>query len=287
MQGKVLDYTDAIQIMNILEGALEDDHEVRKWSGIPALTASAAALASMVALGAPTEARADEAAAKSLLKAMSDYLAGQKAISFSYDSNLEIVTKDKQKLALASSGTVTLDRPDKARVTRHGGFADIEAVFDGKTLTLLGKNTNLYAQVDVPGTIDHLVDELRDKYHRPVPGADLLLSNVYEQLMPRVTNVKDLGSGVIGGVECDHLAFRTEEVDWQIWIAQGARPYPCRYVITSKLVADGPQYSIQIRDWKTSNEVAADDFSFKNTMNAKKIELKDIPMPMNYLKYFR
>ena len=71
------------------------------------------------------------------------------------------------------------------------------------------------------GTIDHLVDELRDKYHRPVPGADLLLSNVYEQLMPGVTNVKDLGSGVIGGIECDHLAFRTEEVDWQIWIAQG------------------------------------------------------------------
>ena len=208
---------------------------------------------------------------------MSDYLAAQKAISFSYDSNLEIVTKDKQKLALASSGTVTLDRPDKARVTRHGGFADIEAVFDGKTLTLLGKNTNLYAQVDVPGTIDHLVDELRDKYHRPVPGADLLLSNVYDQLMPQVTNVKDLGSGVIGGVECDHLAFRTEEVDWQIWIAQGTRPYPCRYVITSKLVADGPQYSIQIRDWKTSNEVAPDDFSFKNTINAKKIELGDIP----------
>src|SRR3954447_11202235 len=199
---------------------------VRKWSSIPALSASAVVLALLLAVGVPTEARSDEAAAKSLLKAMSDYLAAQKAVSFSYDSNLEIVTEDKQKLALASSGTVTLDRPDKARVTRHGGFADIEAVFDGKTLTLFGKNSDLYAQVEVSGTIDHLVDELRDKYHRPVPGADLLLSNVYEQLMPGVTNVKDLGSGVIGGIECDHLAFRTEEVDWQIWIAQGTRPYP-------------------------------------------------------------
>ena len=88
--------------------------------GIPALNVSAAALALLVAVGAPTAARADEAAAKSLLKAMSDYLAAQKTVSFSYDFNLEIVTKDKQKLALASSGTVTLDRPDKARVTRHG-----------------------------------------------------------------------------------------------------------------------------------------------------------------------
>jgi hypothetical protein len=250
---------------------------IRKWLGISAATISATALILTVGFGPPSGARADAAAAKSLLKAMSDYLAAQKAISFSYDTNLEIVTKDKQKLALASSGTIILSRPDKLRATRTGGFADVEAVFDGKILTLLGKNTNLYGQVEVPGTIDHLVDELRNKYKRPVPGADLLLANVYDQLMPAVINVKDLGSGVIGGVECDHLAFRTKEVDWQIWIAQGDRPYPCRYVITSKLVANGPQYSVQVRDWKAGNEVTSDDFSFKNAMNAKKIDLKDLP----------
>ena len=52
--------------------------------------------------------------------------------------------------------------------------------------------------------------------------------------MTDVTDVKDLGSGVIGGKECDHLAFRAKDTDWQIWIAQGDEPYPCRYVITSK-----------------------------------------------------
>ena len=221
-------------------------------------------------------ARADESAAKALVKAMSDYMAAQTAISFSFDTDLEIITKDKQKLALASSGTVILNRPDKLHVTRHGGFADAEAIFDGKTLSLIGRNANVYGQVDVPGSIDHLIDELRDKYHRPVPGADMLQSNVYDELMPQVIDTKDLGSGVIGGVECDHLAFRTNEVDWQIWIAQGARPYPCQYVITSKLVDDGPQYSMQIRDWKTGNEVAPDDFSFKNSTNATKMELSDL-----------
>jgi Predicted periplasmic protein len=150
-------------------------------------------------------------------------------------------------------------------------------LFDGKTLTLLGKTANLYTQVDVPGTVDHLVDELRDKYNRPLPGADLLLSNVYDALMPDVVEAKDLGSGVIGGVECDHLAFRTKEVDWQIWIAQGKNPYPCRYVITTKLVDQAPQYSLQIRDWKTASKVASDSFAFKNSTGAKKIDLKDIP----------
>ena len=237
---------------------------------------SVIALASTVGLGMPMEASADEAAAKALVKAMSDYMAAQKVISFSFDTDLEIVTKDKQKLALASSGTVVLNRPDKLRVTRHGGFADAEAIFDGKTLSLIGRNANVYGQVDIPGSIDHLIDELQDKYHRPVPGADMLESNLYDELMPLVIDTKDLGSGVIGGVECDHLAFRTKEVDWQIWIAQGARPYPCRYVITSKLVEDGPQYSMQIRDWKTGNEVASDDFSFKNSTSAKKVTLSDL-----------
>jgi hypothetical protein len=180
---------------------------------------TAVAIGAAGALMVSAPARADEAQAKALFKAMSDYLAAQNAISLDYDSYLEIVTTQEQTLGLASSGTVTLNRPDKIRATRTGGFANVELVFDGKTASLIGKNANFYAQAEAPGTIDRLIEELRDKYHRPLPAADLLMSNPYDRLMPLVKDAKDLGSGVIGGVECDHLAFRTEEVDWQIWIA--------------------------------------------------------------------
>jgi len=249
----------------------------RKLVKIFAAGISVAVLALVIELGAPSVARADEEDAKRIVKAMSDYMAAQKSISLTYDAILEIVTKDHQKLGLASSGTVTMKRPDELRATRTGGFADVEMLFDGKTLTLFGKNANLYTQVEIPGTIDHLIDELRVKYHKTLPAADLLMTNVYDQLMPAVIDIKDLGSGVIGGVECDHLAFRTKDVDWEIWIAQGDHPYPCRYVITSKRIADAPQYSILVREWKTGDEVVADDFKFKNPTNAKKIDLKDIP----------
>lgn len=184
-------------------------------------------------------------------------MAAQKSLSFEFDATLEVVTHDEQKLALASSGTVTLKRPNKIHSTRTGGFADVEISFDGNTLTLLGKNHNLYTQIEIPGTIEHLVDELKDTYHRPLPAADLLLSNAYDELMQGVVDVKDLGSGVIGGIECDYLAFRENDVDWQIWIAQGEYPYPYRFVITSKLLSAGPQYTIQTRNWKTGGDVAA------------------------------
>jgi hypothetical protein len=236
---------------------------------------SAIALSLMMMLGTSMTASADEADAKRLLKSMSEYLAAQQAISFAYDAVLEVVTEDEQILALASSGDVTLNRPDKILATRSSGFADVEMSFDGKTLTLLGKNLNIYAQQDATGTVDQLVDELR-KHKRPLPAADLLLTDSYEALMQDVVDVKDLGSGVIGGVECDYLAFRAKEVDWQIWIAQGERPYPCRYVINSKSIDGEPQYSIQVGDWKTGDEVAATDFSFTPPADAKKVDLKDL-----------
>ena len=248
---------------------------------------STVALSLIVVLGTPVGVRADEADAKKLLKAMSDYLAAQKALSFEYDAALEVVTKDEQVLALVSSGAVTLNRPDKIRTMRAGGFADVETLFDGKTLTLLGKNLNIYAQESVPGTIDHLIDELRSKYDRHLPAANLLSSDAYDALMRDVVDVKDLGSGVIGGVECDFLAFRKEKVDLQIWIAHGERPYPCRYTVTTRDLPGAPQYTIQIRNWKTGDEVAATDFSFKNPTNAKKVDLKNLEGTGDLPAHFR
>ena len=215
--------------------------------------------------------------AKALLKGMSDYLAAQKVISLSYDSVFEVVSKEKQKLQIATSGTILLNRPDKVRTTRKSGFADTEMVYDGKTLSFLGKGQNAYVQAEVPGTVDTLIDQLRDKFHRQLPGADLLLQNPYDALMTDVTDVKDLGSGVIGGVECDHLAFRAKDTDWQIWIAQGPNPYPCRYVITSTGVDQAPQFTMTIREWKAGASAAAGDFAFNAPAGAKRIEEKDLP----------
>ena len=122
-----------------------------------------------------------------------------------------------------------------------------------------------------------------------MPGADLLGANIYDNLMTDVTDIKDLGSGVIGGQECDHLAFRAKDTDWQIWITQGENPRPCRYVITSKGVDQAPQFTMVVRDWKSGAGVAAGDFSFKPPAGAKLLDAKDLEtlketsdLPENY-----
>jgi hypothetical protein len=52
---------------------------------------SAVALSLAIGLGASSGAQADEANAKKLLKAMSDYMASQQAISFGFDATLEVI----------------------------------------------------------------------------------------------------------------------------------------------------------------------------------------------------
>ena len=208
-----------------------------------------------------------------IFKAMADYVTSQKIVSVAFDSATEVVTTDLQKIQFNSSGQVLLSRPDKVRIQRTGGYTDIELTFDGKTATLLGKHLNAFAQVDAPGTVDELIDGLRDRLNVQIPGADLLMSDLNGTLMADVTDAKHIGHGVVDGVECDHLAFRSAELDWQLWVEIGARPIPRKYVITSKHVAGAPQYTLRIKEWKTDATAGPDAFAFKPPADAKKVEI--------------
>ncbi len=211
--------------------------------------------------------------AAQILKAMTDYVTSQKVISATFDTDIEVITNDLQKIQFASSGQMLLNRPDKARASRVGGYADVEMVFDGKTLTILGKNLNKYTQINSAGSIDQLVARLRNELGMAIPGADIMVSRSYDELMADVLDAKHIGRGVIDGVECDHLAFRNNDVDWQIWIEVGSRPIPRKYVITSKAVTSGPQYTLRVKDWKTDVPVATDAFAFKPPTDSQKVDI--------------
>jgi hypothetical protein len=221
------------------------------------------------------DARADDDDARTLLKGMSDFMAKQTTVSFSYESTIEAVTKEFQKLAFVSSGKATISRPDKIRVTRTGGFVDMELVFDGKTFSLLGKNLNAYTQMTAEGDLSLLADLLAGA-GIDAPATDLFSTDSYNALMTDVTDAKHIASAYVAGVECEYLAFRTPNYDWQIWIEAGDRPVPRRYAITNKHKVQAPQYVVEITDWKVGSEVAASDFSFKPPEGAKKVDMSEL-----------
>jgi hypothetical protein len=230
-----------------------------------------AATAAIVLLAANSAARADDPA--KILKSMTDYLGGQKSLSASFDSDIEVITPELQKIQFSSSGQIKLNRPDKLRVRRTGGYADVEMVYDGKALSVYGNNAKSYVQADVPGTVDQMIDAIQARSGVAMPGTDLLLSSAFDELMATTSEGKHIGLGVVDGVECEHLAFRGSDSDWQIWIEIGAKPVPRKYIITSKTLAGAPQYTLRIKDWKTDSFADADTFVFKPPAGATKVAL--------------
>jgi hypothetical protein len=221
-------------------------------------------LAAMSIAGVPAPAAwAAEGEAQTILKAMADYVSRQENLSLKYDADVEVVTPAVEKIQFSASGDVTMSRPNKFRISRTGGYADVELVSDGSTVTVYDRGGNRYAQVPGAGSFDEVVDRLRTEAPIELPGADLLLSKAYEELMAGVLEAKHIGQGVIEGVECEHLAFRNLDTDWQIWVEIGERPVPRKYVITSKAVGAAPQYTLRLRDWKTGVSPTPDAFAFK------------------------
>lgn len=207
------------------------------------------------------------------LKSMSDFLAANKSFSVKADIDFEVVARAGQKLQLSSFATLTVARPVGLYLERSGIFADVQMYFDGKALTAYSKRNNAYAEFPVTGSNDDAIRGYEFETGIPAPGADLLFSNPYEVLRGGVESATYVGTTRIDGIECYHLAFREENVDWQIWVQTGDTPLPMKYVITSTWDAFAPQYQIRLHDWNLKPKVARNQFDFKPPKDATKVDL--------------
>ncbi|MCU0976977.1 MAG: DUF2092 domain-containing protein [Steroidobacteraceae bacterium] len=238
--------------------------------GATGLAGRLLAVAALIVAVPTAHAAADDA--KAILKAMSDHVGAQQTIQLTFDSDIEIITPQLEKIQFTNSGELLLSRPDKLAAHRVGGYADVALYFDGKTATVYGKNINAYAQFEAPGNLDELFHRLRAGHGVALPGADFLLTNSYDVLVADVIEAKHMGRGVIDGVECEHLAFRNIETDWQVWIEVGANPVPRKIVITSKTIAGAPQYTFRVKSWKNGVKPAADAFTFTPPAGAGELD---------------
>jgi hypothetical protein len=246
--------------------------EGRKNQGLKARRAPLMVSILLATTGWVAIAHAGEPDPMAILKSMSDYLAAQSEISATFDSSLEVITPELEKIQFNSSTVLQLKRPDKLKIERVGGYSAVDVVFDGKTVSVHDIDGKTYAQIPAEGTIDALVDHMRAGMGISAPGADLIQSNVFGNLSEDVLSAKYIGQGVIGDVECEHLAFRNVDTDWQLWVRTGAAPIPCKMVITSKAVAGGPQYTLEIRKWASGEATADATFEFKPDIAEAKVE---------------
>ncbi len=231
------------------------------------LAAAAALSCSAWAQPAGVDAKADK-----LLRAMTSYMAGLQRFSIKTENSLEAVTTEGQKIQFVAPATLTLQRPNKLVARRSGDVAEQAFFYDGKTLTLFNPGSGHYSTVPAPDNIDAMLEFARTKLDVTAPGSDLIDTRAYDKLMQDVKKGTYIGLEVVGGQRCHHLAYQGAEVDWQLWVRDGDRPLPCRYVITSKNIAGAPQFTMQVVSADTNPKTAPEMFRFVPPAGAKAIE---------------
>lgn len=218
-----------------------------------------------------TTKRAIDPKADALLRKMSADLSRMKNFRFDTNHVLEVVTKDGQKIQGLAEARVAVQRPNKLHVDRMGPLGGATLYYDGKNLTVYGKKDNLYATAPAPKTLDETIDYAREVLSIDAEGADLLYGDPYKVLMEDAVSGRYMGIEPVGNRMCHHLAYRGHETDWQIWVEDGPRALPCRFVITSKNEPGSPEYTVSMSNWREERSFPPETFAFTPPRGAAKI----------------
>ena len=208
-----------------------------------------------------------------LLRRATDYVAGLKQFRVDTDATLEFVLADGQKLQFGQRVSATVQRPNKMRADRVGDLVSQVIYYDGKSLSMNLPGDGYYATAEAPPTLEGMLDFARDKLGLVAPAGDLVYKNAFERLTDGLTSAFVVGTAAVGGVPCDHLAFRNAEVDWQIWIQQGKTPLVRKFIVTSKRMPQSPQFVVVMSKWDTAPKLTDATFSFVPPKKAQKIDL--------------
>ncbi len=231
---------------------------------------SAEAIALREAKQATRKQATDEALA--ILKRSSDFLNDQKSLRFDAVLGFDAVQPWGQKLEFGGSRRVTLRRPDRLRVevqARDGGEQTL--LFDGQHFVVDIPAENAFALVERPGTFDEALDYLIEELGTPAPLADFIQSDFYAEAVPLIRSGILIGDSTIGGLLCEHIAFRGEKADLQLWIEKGERPLPFRIVITYKNEPGNPQFWALFLNWDLDPEISDDLFTFTPSEGAERL----------------
>lgn len=213
-----------------------------------------------------------EQQAMAVLKRMADFLSQTQRFGVTMDIGFDVVQDNGQKIEFGETRNVLLSRPDLLRIetTKRDGQKS-ELVFNGKEIMLYYAKENVYATEPKPGTVDQAIAYFVNDLGMRLPLAELLDSNAAKVLSAQVREAAYVEQSSIGGVPCDQIALRGDQVDAQLWVAQGDQPLPQRIVITYKREDGRPQFWTNFTKWNLSPKISNSMFTFTPPKGAAKI----------------
>ncbi len=201
-----------------------------------------------------------------------EFLSKAGSFSFTAEQEYDALQGNGQKIEFGGVHKLTVVRPDKVRsdiVSRDGSKKLF--VFDGKDIYYSDIDDNVYASVPRPGDINQAIDYFTEDLQMPLPLGQLISSDVSGWVKKEIFAGGFVDQSTINGVLCDHLAFRTKNIDFQVWIASEGDPLQMRLVIDYKNAPGEPQFRATFKDWNFKPAVSDSLFAFKPAENMQKI----------------
>jgi hypothetical protein len=228
----------------------------KKWAAAAGIALGGVTLSVAGRMDAQVNPPAIDPAALRILKSMTDYMAGLPQFSVAAQSEIEDLHSSGHRVDYDLRARVTVKRPNKLLAVRTGETMSQSFFYDGKTLTLYSPVEKVYAIQSAPETIEGAVTLARETIGIVFPAADLVYRNAYPLLTQDLTLAVVVGKAVIDGVKCDHLLFSHPGADFQVWVEEGKRPLPRKYVVTETDTPALLSVGVILSDW---NEAPAVD----------------------------
>jgi hypothetical protein len=211
----------------------------------------------------PVQAVMDPAQAKALLMRMAEHLAKAQSLSVTIDAGYDVVQDSGQKIEFGEVRHIVLNRPDDLRIDIERGNGRKEQVFfDGKNVTMFNPGENIFARLDRPGSVDDILYYIVQDLQTRIPLSVLLVTTLPEEMQKRITEIAVVDEVTIGNQPTVHLAARTNDIDFQVWVARGDEPVPLRVVLTYKKAPGQPQFWAMLRDWNFHPTIDPASFTF-------------------------
>lgn len=202
----------------------------------------------MSGLRAATSSRIDPQAL-ALLKRMSTTLGSTKSFTCRTEGILELPAVTGQFVTFFATGEISLKRPNKLMIRIGGDAPHFDFYYDGSSVSAYAPGTKVYSTLKAPPTMDAMLTGLKAETGMRFPTAPLLYSDPYAVLTRGLFSGVVVGSDVVDGVKCTHLAFRSPGVNWEIWIESSSRALPRRLATTFTDRPNFPRMMITFSSW--------------------------------------
>jgi hypothetical protein len=242
------------------------------------LALTTCALSGLMALSvcAADEKPAIDPRADELLKRMGDYLGQAQFFSVSAEVWQDVQLSSGQRVQAGRTVDLQVRRPNRLRAEVRSTRRNRELVYDGSAITIFNRVQNLYGTAHASGSLDEAMDVAIERFGIAMPLEDFIRSDPHKDLLQKATSGVDIGPVTVMGVPCEHLAFTQDNIDWQVWIENGARPVPRKFIITYKDEADSPQYTAIFSNWDFTTKLPDFVFKFEPPVGAAKIKVKEM-----------